>query len=94
MTTTTIKLPPELKRRVASLVRGTDKSAHAFMVEAIAKEAERAELRRKFIADAVSSLQHAERTGLAYDAKDVHAYFAARAAGKPARRPRPKRWRA
>ena len=86
MSTTTLKLSPRLKKRVASLVRGTEKSAHAFMVDAIAREAERAELRRKFIADAVSSLEHTERTGLAYDAKDVHAYFSARAAGKPANR--------
>lgn len=93
MSTTTLKLPPELKRRVASLVRGTDKSAHAFMVDAIAKEAERAELRRKFIADALSSLEHAEHTGLAYDAKEVHSYFAARAAGRPSKRPRLRRWR-
>ena len=31
----TLKLPPELKERVASVVKGTDKSPHAFMVEAI-----------------------------------------------------------
>ena len=27
----TLKLPPELKDRVASVVKGTDKTAHAFM---------------------------------------------------------------
>jgi predicted transcriptional regulator len=35
MSATTIKLPPELKDRIAAVVEGTGKSAHAFMVEAI-----------------------------------------------------------
>jgi predicted transcriptional regulator len=35
MPATTIKLPPELKQRVARLIRGTGQSAHAFMLEAI-----------------------------------------------------------
>jgi predicted transcriptional regulator len=31
---TSIKLPEDLKKRIARVVRGTDQSAHAFMVEA------------------------------------------------------------
>ena len=93
MSTTTLKLPPQLKRRVASLVRGTDKSAHAFMVEAISTEARRAELRRQFIAEALAADREMERTGLAYDFRDVKTYFEAKISGRPARRPRLKRWR-
>jgi hypothetical protein len=33
------------------------------------------------------------RTGKAYAFEDVKAYYTARAAGKPAKRPRLKRWR-
>lgn len=93
MTTTTLKLPPELKRRVASLVRGTDKSAHAFMVEAISAETRRAELRRTFVAEALAADKEMERTGRGYAFEDVKAYFDARLSGRPARRPRLKRWR-
>lgn len=93
MPTTTLKLPPELKRRVASLVRGTEKSAHAFMVEAISAEARRAELRREFVAEALAADKDMERTGLGYDFEDVQRYFEARIARQPARRPRLKRWR-
>ncbi len=90
----TLKLPPELKDRVSSVVKGTDKSAHAFMVEAIEQQTTLAEKRRAFVADARKALAHAMRTGKAYTLEDVKAYYAVRAAGKPARRPRLKRWRA
>jgi predicted transcriptional regulator len=93
MSTTTLKLSPQLKKRVASLVRGTEKSAHAFMVEAIAREAERAELRRKFIEEALAADREMERTGLAYDFDDVKEYFESKLSGQRARRPRLKRWR-
>ncbi len=93
MTTTTLKLPPELKRRIASLVRRTDKSAHAFMVEAISVETRRAELRRKFVADALAARREMDRTGLGYDFEDVKEYFEAKISGRPAKRPRLRRWR-
>jgi predicted transcriptional regulator len=82
----TLKLPPELKERVASVVKGTEKSAHAFMVEAIEQQTSLAEKRRNFVA--------AVRTGMAYTLEDVKADYAARAAGGKAKRPRLKRWRA
>lgn len=40
--TTSLKLPDVLKKRIAALVEGSGRSAHAFMVEAIARETERA----------------------------------------------------
>ena len=93
MPTTTLKLSPQLKRRVASLVRGTDKSAHAFMVEAISAAARRAELRRKFIGDALAADKEMEDTDLGYELRDVTAYFEAKLSGRSAKRPRPKRSR-
>ena len=92
MPTTTLKLPPILKKQVASIVRGTDKSAHAFMVEAIAKHADSAMRRKAFVADALAAEREMERTGLAFDFDDVRTYLNAKIAGKPARRPRLKRW--
>jgi len=63
------------------------------MVEAISAETERAELRRKFVEDALAADADMERTGLGYEADDVKAYFEAKLAGKVARRPRLRRWR-
>jgi predicted transcriptional regulator len=89
----TLKLPPELKDRVTSVVKGTDKTAHAFMVEAIEQQTTLAEKRKAFIAEAVAARQEFERTGKGYALEDVRKYYAARIAGKRARRPRLKRWR-
>ena len=92
-TPTTIKLPPELKKRIASLVKKTGKSVHAFMLEAIAEKAGLAEKRREFVEDALDAERETEASGLAYDAKDVHQYLRDRAQGKQPKRPRPKSWR-
>ena len=63
------------------------------MVAAIARETERAELRRRFAEEAREVEEQALRAGKAYDAGDVFDYLKAKASGKKARRPRPKAWR-
>ena len=90
---TTIKLPPSLKKRILALVDETGQSVHAFMLEAIEEKAELAERRRAFVRAAVEAERELEKTGLAYDAAEVHRYLRARAAGKRAARPKPKAWR-
>jgi hypothetical protein len=75
------------------VTEGTDKSSHVFMVEAIETQTRLAERRRSFVADALQARRHAVRTGKAYAFEDVRSYYAARATGKPAKRPRLKRWR-
>jgi predicted transcriptional regulator len=93
MSATTLKLPPELKSRIKAVTEGTGKSPHAFMVEAIEQQTRLAERRRLFVADALKARRHALHTGKAYAFEDVRGYYAASAAGKPAKRPRLKRWR-
>lgn len=93
MAATTLKLSPELKDRVKAVTEGTGKSPHAFMVEAIEQQTRQAELRKEFMADALEARAHALRTGKAYTLEDIKSYYAARAAGKPVKRPRLKRWR-
>jgi hypothetical protein len=80
----------QLKKRIAALVVGSGRSAHAFMVEAIAREMERAESFREFLQDAREAEDVVSRTGKAYDAKEVFAYLAAKAQGSGAERPRAK----
>jgi predicted transcriptional regulator len=80
--------------RVASVVKGTDKSPHAFMVEAIEEQTALAEKRKAFVASALAARRNFIRTGKAYAFEDVKKYFTTtRIAGKPARKPRLKRWR-
>jgi predicted transcriptional regulator len=90
---TTIKLSATLKKRIASVVKHTGQSVHAFMLEAIAEKAELAEKRRLFVEDALAAEQEMEAPGLAYDADDVHHYLRERAQGKQPKRPQAKSWR-
>ncbi len=88
-TPTALKLPDELKQRIAPLARAAGKSAHAWMVEALEAQATLAELRSGFIEDARRAAAGIDRGAPLYAAEDVHAYIVARAAGRVARRPAP-----
>jgi predicted transcriptional regulator len=52
MSTTTIRLPDDLKARVTEAAKRTGNTAHAFMLEAIAEKTEQAERRTDFAAQA------------------------------------------
>lgn len=88
-TTTTLKLPDDLKARIAPLAELEGKTPHAWMVDALETQAELAEMRRAFITDALESAAEVDAGGPLYAMEDVHAYILARAAGKAAKRPAP-----
>jgi hypothetical protein len=64
------------------------------MVEALAREAERSELRQQFAAEAAESEREALGTGKAHSLDATFDYLAARIGGKNPRRPRARSWRA
>lgn len=78
MATTSLKLPDALKERVAKVAEIAGKSPHAFMVEVIANETERAEKRQDFIQSALEAKRDFDETGLAYDGDEVMTYFRAK----------------
>ncbi|HVR82533.1 MAG TPA: CopG family transcriptional regulator, partial [Luteimonas sp.] len=84
MATTTLKLPENLKERIAPLAEASGKSPHAWMVEAIASQADAAERRNAFYSEATERLTRFEQTRAAYRAEDVHRCFVALATGKKA----------
>jgi predicted transcriptional regulator len=90
-TTTTLKLPDDLKTRIAPLAEAVGKTPHAWMVEALEAQTALAEMRELFIADAQASAAQIDAGGPLYAAEDVHAYIVARASGTAARRPTPVR---
>jgi hypothetical protein len=55
MATTTLKLPEDLKRRLKRLAVTARKDPHAFMIEVLAREAERLERRERFAPDCMQS---------------------------------------
>jgi len=93
MPATTIKLPDALKARIAAVIKGTETSAHAFMLEAIEQQTALAEKRKAFVAAALAARRRALKSGKGYAASEVHDYLEARLSNKNVPRPRPKSWR-
>jgi len=89
-TPTTLKLPEALKDRIAPLADAAGKTPHAWMVDALERQAALAEAREAFLADAEAAAAEIDAGGALYAAEDVAAYVLARGAGKRApARPRP-----
>ena len=87
--TTTVKLPPKLKARVAALARKTGRSAHSFIVEAVERHTQREERVYDFVKEALAADADIERTGEVYRAEDVHAWLERLAKGEKPSRPKP-----
>jgi predicted transcriptional regulator len=94
MSATSLKLPDDLKRRIAKLAASSGQTPHAFMVDALAREAQRSELRQRFAAEAGESEREALGSGKAHSLDATFDYLAARIGGKNPRRPRVRSWRA
>lgn len=93
MTTTSLKLPDELKQRAARAAESEGLSPHAFMVQAIEHAAANAERRASFTAAAHAAREDALSTGKGYEADAVHDWFKARASGKKSAKPKAINWR-
>lgn len=93
MSTTSLKLSDELKRRAAAAAQRQGLTPHAFMVAAIDSAASAAELRATFLADALAERTAMLQSGQGYAAEEVHAYLRNRASGKKPAKPKAKPWR-
>ena len=93
MSTTSLKLPDDVKRLAAAAAKHQGVSPHAFMVDAIRVAAVAAEKRAAFVADAAASRAETLESGEGYSTDEVHAYIQARADGKRLTKPRAKSWR-
>jgi predicted DNA-binding protein len=87
MSTTTIRLPEELKTRVSLVSDRIGKTAHSFILEAIAEKTEQEEQRSRFhdLADA----RYAEivATGQTIPWSEMRTYLEKRITGENAARP-------
>lgn len=62
--TTSLKLPAELKARIAVAAEASGKTPHAFMLEALAATATLAERRQEFVVSALAAEQEVAEYGL------------------------------
>lgn len=88
---TTLKLPEDLKARIAPLAQASNQTPHAWMLDALEKQATQTEQRAAFVADAQAAADAYDTDGIAYAAEDVHAYLRAKVAGAKTRKPKPLR---
>ena len=88
-TPTTLKVPDELRARLAAQAEAEGKTPHAYMLEALREKADRADRRREYLAAGEASMREYERTGIAYAMEDVEQYILGIAAGKKPGRPKP-----
>lgn len=89
--TISLRLPPEMKKKVAKLAQALDTTAHAFMLAAIREKVEAEAARAEFHAEGKRRLARMKRSGLGIPAHEVFDYMEQRALGKPAVRPKPRR---
>ena len=87
--TTTLKLPEELKSRIAPLAEAAGKSPHAWMIEALEERVAQSEAYAAFVAEALEADREMTETGVGYSMEDVHEYLLTKLKGKPAKRPKP-----
>lgn len=91
MAATSIKLPDDLKARIAPLAEAEGLSPHAWMLRALANEIERAEKRAAFIAEGLRRLKAAHAGAPTYAAEEAFTYLTRRLEDGKAKRPAPRR---
>lgn len=82
MSTTTIRLPDELKARIALAAERAGKTTHSFILEAIAEKAEMEELRADFDAEADARFAEIVSSGETIPWSEMRQYLFDRLAGK------------
>lgn len=87
--TTTIRLPPKLRARLAALAKQTGRSTHSLIVEAVERHAAYEEQVRSLVKDALAADAEIDATGEVYRAEDVHAWMRRLALDPKTARPKP-----
>lgn len=94
MAATSLKLPEPLKKRLARLAANAGQTPHAFMVDTLAREAERAELREQFAEYAAGAERELLASGKSIPLDEAFDYLQAKVEGRKAKRPKARPWRA
>ncbi len=87
MSTTTIRIEDDLKNRVVAAAEQAGKTAHAFIMDAIARTVEQVELDNAFHTLADERWANICSTGKTVTWDDAKAYLVARAHGQRPRKP-------
>lgn len=88
MSTTTIRIPDDLKSRVADAAERAGTTSHSFILEAIEEKAERAERFAEFQDVAETRFAALAASGRTIPWEKMREYLEERIGDKPAKRPR------
>ncbi len=88
MSTTTIRLPQDLKERVARAAKRTGATAHGFILEAIREKAEQEERRTEFMDTAERRYADIVASGKTVSWNEMRRYLKRRLAGARVARPK------
>ncbi|RPI42633.1 MAG: DUF1778 domain-containing protein [Betaproteobacteria bacterium] len=91
MSTTTIRLPKELKDKVARAAERAGKTPHGFILEAIAEKAELEERRAALVERAEQRYAGIVASGRTVAWSEMRQYLERRLIGSQAARPKPRR---
>jgi predicted transcriptional regulator len=92
MSTTTIRLPVDLKARIAAAARRAGKTTHGLILKAIAEKADEADRRDEFHAVAAVRYAGIVASGRTIPWSELRVYLEARVAGRKPRRPAARRF--
>jgi predicted DNA-binding protein len=87
MSTTTIRLPEDLKVRVAAAAKRSGMTTHGFILEAIEKKTKQDDLRAEFDAVAEDRYTRIVATGKTVAWQEMRGYLEGHLAGKEVKRP-------
>ena len=82
VSTTSLKLPDEIKLQAITAAKDLGITPHAFMVDAIKQAGINAELRRSFIEDSNNARNGVLKDGKVFESDKVFKHLKARIAGK------------
>lgn len=90
MSTTTIRLPQDLKERIARAAKRAGSTAHSFILEAIAEKAEREERQGEFQDTAERRYAEILATGKTVPWSEMRRYLERRLTANKITRPKPR----
>lgn len=88
MSTTTIRLPQDLKLRLARIAESRGSSSHALILDAIAERVEAEEKHRDFRETAEQRFAKVSESGETVSWNEMRSYLRARVTGKAMNRPK------
>ncbi len=91
MSTTTIRLPDDLKARLSKVAKKLGSSSHALILDAISERVEAEERRSAFLTTAEKRYAKLAESGETISWEEMKVYLRDRTSGKKVKRPNPRK---